>query len=91
MKEISVIIPILNESENIKLLVPEIFKNIKFLKILKYEIILVDDNSEDSIKSVVKKLKKNNKVLRLIIRKKKIETYLNRAYLGLIMQNIKIS
>jgi len=71
MKEISVIIPILNESENIKLLVPEIFKNIKFLKILKYEIILVDDNSEDSIKSVVKKLKKNNKVLRLIIRKKK--------------------
>lgn len=91
MKEISVIIPILNESENIKLLVPEIFKNIKFLKILKYEIILVDDNSEDLIKSVVKKLKKNNKVLRLIIRKKKIETYLNRAYLGLIMQNIKIS
>ena len=71
MKEISVIIPILNESENIKLLVPEIFKNIKFLKILKYEIILVDDNSEDSIKSVVKKLKKNNKFLRLIIRKKK--------------------
>jgi len=47
MKEISVIIPILNESENIKLLVPEIFKNIKFLKILKYEIILVDNNSED--------------------------------------------
>lgn len=91
MKEISVIIPILNESENIKLLVPEIFKNIKYLKIFKYEIILVDDNSEDSIKSVVKKLKKNNKVLRLIIRKKKIETYLNRAYLGLIMQNIKIS
>ena len=29
MKEISIIIPILNESENIKLLIPEISKNIK--------------------------------------------------------------
>ena len=47
MKEISIIIPILNESENVKLLIPEISKNIKILKIIKYEIILVDDNSED--------------------------------------------
>ena len=32
MKEISIVIPILNESENIKLLVPEISKNIQKLK-----------------------------------------------------------
>ena len=31
MKEISIVIPILNESENIKLLVPEISKNIQKL------------------------------------------------------------
>ena len=33
MKEISIVIPILNESENIKLLVPEISKNIQKLKL----------------------------------------------------------
>ena len=60
MKEISIVIPILNESENIKLLVPEISKNIQKLKIIKYEIILIDDNSEDQIESVVKNLKKKN-------------------------------
>ena len=58
MKEISIVIPILNESENIKLLVPEIFKNIKILKIQKHEIILIDDNSKDQIETVVKNLKK---------------------------------
>ena len=58
MKEVSIVIPILNESENIKLLVPEITKNIQKLKIQKYEIILIDDNSEDQIETVVKNLKK---------------------------------
>ena len=71
MKEISIIIPILNESENVKLLIPEISKNIKILKILKYEIILVDDNSEDQIELVVKELRKKFKSLKLLIRKKK--------------------
>jgi len=71
MKEVSIVIPILNESENIKLLVPEITKNIQKLKIQKYEIILIDDNSEDQIKIVVKNLKKKFKLLKLFIRKKK--------------------
>ena len=71
MNEISVVIPILNESENIKLLIPEISKNIKLLKIKKYEIILVDDNSHDQILNVVKKLRKKFKFLKLLIRKKK--------------------
>ena len=71
MKEISIVIPILNESENIKLLVPEITKNIQKLKIQKYEIILIDDNSEDQIKTVFKNLKKKFKLLKLFIRKKK--------------------
>ena len=44
MKEISIVIPILNESENIKLLVPEISKNIQKLKIQKYEIIFAKFN-----------------------------------------------
>jgi glycosyltransferase involved in cell wall biosynthesis len=71
MKEISIVIPILNESENIKLLVPEISKNIQKLKIKKYEIILIDDNSKDQIETVVKNLKKEIKVTKIIFKKKK--------------------
>ena len=82
MKEISIIIPILNETENIKLLIPEISKNIKILKILKYEIILVDDNSEDQIELVVKKLRKKFKSLKLLIRKKKDKDLSKSCILG---------
>ena len=71
IKEISIVIPILNESENVKLLVPEISKNIQKLKIQKFEIILIDDNSKDHIETVVKNLKKKIKSLKLFIRKKK--------------------
>ena len=83
MKEISIIIPILNESENIKLLIPEISKNIKILKILKYEIILVDDNSEDQIELVVRKLRKKFKSLKLLIRRKKDKDLSNEIFIGI--------
>ena len=82
MKEISIIIPILNESENIKLLITEISKNIKILKIQKYEIILVDDNSEDQIELVVRKLRKKFKSLKLLIRRKKDKDLSKSCILG---------
>ena len=82
MKEISIVIPILNESENIKLLIPEILKNIKILKIRKYEIILVDDDSVDQIKFVVKKLRKKFKLLKLFIRKEKDKDLSRSCILG---------
>ena len=82
MKEISIVIPILNESENIKLLIPEISKNIKILKIQKYEIILVDDNSEDQIELVVRKLRKKFKSLKLLIRRKKDKDLSKSCILG---------
>ena len=82
MKEISIVIPILNESENIKLLIPKISKNIKTLKIQKYEIILVDDNSEDQIELVVRKLRKKFKSLKLLIRKKKDKDLSKSCILG---------
>jgi dolichol-phosphate mannosyltransferase len=82
MKEISIIIPILNESENIKLLIPKISKNIKILKIQKYEIILVDDNSEDQIKLVVRKLRKKFKSLKLLIRRRRNKDLSKSCILG---------
>ena len=82
MNEISIIIPILNESENIKILVPEISKNIKISGIQRYEILIVDDNSEDQIQLVVKKLKKKFKSLKLLIRKKKNKDLSKSCVLG---------
>lgn len=70
MKKISIIIPILNERENIKKLVKEISKNLKEIKKnFKFEIIFVDDNSTDGTHKILKQIQNNN--IRYYIRKKK--------------------
>ena len=58
MSELSIVIPILNEAKNILQLIPEINKVKKKIKINKFEILLIDDNSYDHINKVVTKLKK---------------------------------
>ena len=70
MKNISIIIPILNEGENIKKLVKEILKNLKKIKKkFKFEIIFVDDDSTDSTKKILQQIRNNN--IRFYIRKNK--------------------
>ena len=71
MRELSIIIPILNEAKNVLLLIPEINKVRIKLNIKKFEILLIDDNSVDNIEFVVKKLKRKFKYLKLFIRKNK--------------------
>ena len=51
----SIIIPVLNEEKNIETLTKKILKY--FIK-YNYEIIFVDDDSEDNSKNIFKKLKK---------------------------------
>ena len=82
MKELSIVIPILNEADNILKLIPEINKIKKKLKIKKFEILLVDDNSKDNIVNVVNKLKKKYKYLKLIIRKKNTRDLSKSCILG---------
>ena len=77
---LSIVIPILNESKNIKLLIPKIVKNIE-RKISKYEIIIVDDCSEDNIEQVIFNLKKKIKKIRLIRRTSKINRDLSQSCL----------
>jgi len=64
---LSIVIPILNEDKNIEILHKKIIFN---LKKINYEIIFVDDNSDDNSKSILKKISKNNKKTKFIIRKK---------------------
>ncbi len=82
MKELSIVIPILNEANNILKLIPEINKIKKKLKIKKFEILLVDDNSKDNIVDVVNNLKKKYKYLKLIIRKKNTRDLSKSCILG---------
>ena len=71
MKNLTIVIPILNEAKNIVHLIPKIHNVLLKLRLRKFEIILVDDNSDDGIQSVYNQLKKKFKYLKLFIRKQK--------------------
>ena len=68
MNKFSVVIPTYNEKQNIALLIEKIDK---YLKNFFYEIIVIDDNSEDGTKLVLKEIKSSKKNFTFHIRKKK--------------------
>ena len=73
----AIVIPVLNEENNIKELIFLIKKN---LKNFKYEIILIDDNSTDNTKVIIKNYLSQN--LRYYLRKKKKDLTLS-CFLGI--------
>jgi dolichol-phosphate mannosyltransferase len=70
LKDISVIIPTLNEADNIYELVAEVC-SVLHEKNYKYEVIFVDDNSSDSTREKISYHCIENKNIRLIHRKEK--------------------
>lgn len=65
MIKFSIVIPVYNESKNLYLLINQIYQ---ILKTQTFELIIVDDNSTDGTKNIMKKLKRRN--LRYYIRTK---------------------
>jgi glycosyltransferase involved in cell wall biosynthesis len=63
--EISIVVPIYNERENLVLLDQEITKSIKPLN-KSYEVILVDDGSMDGSSELIRALQEKNSAIRLI-------------------------
>ena len=63
--EISIVIPVYNERENLVLLDQEITKSIKPLN-KNYEVILVDDGSMDGSSELIRVLQEKNSTIRLI-------------------------
>lgn len=76
----SVILPCYNELENLKILVPQLQT---LLKKENYEIIIVDDNSNDGTQSFFKKFIKKNKKINFLLRKKDA-SLAKSIYLGLV-------
>tara|TARA_B100000686_G_C16693757_1_gene919273 strand:- start:12 stop:731 length:720 start_codon:yes stop_codon:yes gene_type:complete len=65
--EVSIVIPVFNEARNIEILTNKIIKS---LNIFKFEIIFVDDNSQDNSKKILKNLKKKYFFFKPILRNK---------------------
>ena len=55
MDKFSIVIPVYNEAKNLKILVPRIYSQ---LRDKKFELIIVDDDSNDETSKVLSKFKK---------------------------------
>lgn len=79
-KDLSIVIPILNEEKNIIPLTIKIKKN---LKKIKFEIIFVDDRSIDNSKKVLLSLKKKYKFFKPILRNEVSRDLTQSCFLGI--------
>ena len=57
MDKFTIVIPVYNEAKNLKILIPKIYKQ---LKNEKFELIIVDDNSNDETLRALKKFRRKN-------------------------------
>ena len=55
MDKFTIVIPVYNESKNLRILIPKIYNE---LKNIKFELIVVDDNSNDETSTILKRFKK---------------------------------
>ena len=67
IKKFSILIPVFNERKNIEILV---YKISKFLKKNIFEIIVIDDNSYDGTKEILKRIKSKNNRFNYLTRNK---------------------
>ncbi len=58
---VSIVLPTLNEKENLQLLIPELINVVNKNDIENYEIIVVDDNSTDDTSLYIESLQTKNK------------------------------
>ena len=87
MLSVGIILPTLNELENIQKLIPEIIEELEKIDDLQqYQVIVVDDNSEDETENYLKnQIKKTPSVFKYLIRKE------NRSLSESILDGIKYS
>ena len=90
INNISIVIPILNEEKNLIKLTNGIRSIKNKLKIKNFELIFIDDNSEDKTEIILKNLSLKNKFIKFFIRNEMIRDLSKSCILALKNQNIKI-
>jgi len=70
ISSLSIVLPTINESENLKILIPEITTVIQNMGLVNYEILVVDDGSTDNTFELIDELRINDDNLKLIKRTK---------------------
>ena len=68
INNISIILPTLNEEENLIVLIPEIVSVLEKINLLDYQLIIIDDNSTDNTKKIMHKFCSSNKNIEFFIR-----------------------
>ena len=68
INKISIILPTLNEAENLVILIPEIISTFNKLSLKDYQIIVVDDNSTDETKKIMNKMNLENSNIDFYVR-----------------------
>lgn len=72
ISNISFVVPCYNEMHSIELTIAEILKSLKNLKIINYEIIIIDDASTDLTRKIILEQIKKNKNIKLLINKENL-------------------
>lgn len=84
MKKISVVIPTYNEEGNIRLLVNMVVEVIeKKMTSYDYEVLIIDNDSKDNTRKILREMAKNNKKIKVILNAKNFGS-LNSPYYGLL-------
>lgn len=68
IKSLSIILPTLNEYTNLKILIPQIIIEMNKFNKLQYEIIVVDDNSDDDTENLIHDFSESNSNIKFIKR-----------------------
>ena len=66
--EVSIILPTLNESDNLKVIIPELVSELNKRKQINYEILIIDDGSKDNTHEVINNLIKEIENLQIYTR-----------------------
>ena len=82
MLNLSIVIPILRESQNLIKLTKYLIKNIEDIKIENYEILFIDDNSKDGTEEILKNLNSENSKIKYLIRNEKVKDLSKSCILG---------
>ena len=66
--QLSIVLPTINEEENLRLLIPEIIESLKETELNDFEILVMDDGSSDNTEELISSINQESKFVKFISR-----------------------